>query len=423
MARLCASAIAVSLLLAATSGRAQDDGGDDPAEGKPANAPPAAGEGEPPEVDEGEPPEAGEPEPPAGGEPEAVAPPAAEGGEGAPDGEDATDEAEDANRLVAPPPDPTPRVAVLLLAARGAEPETADALTEVAIGAVAARGGATILGKEELQTQLGQGEARSMECVTSTACLGRVGVELGVDEVVAGTVGRRGETWVFNLNRIDIHSGELVGRAFREVEGDLGAVAAAIQEMVPGLYEVEEREPATLLVSANVQRAEITIDGVLVGIYRGEPVRLDDVSPGRHRVAVSAPGHADWARAVNVGEGSTLEIEATLEGLTAEPHRSPLLWVGTGLAVVAGVTGLAFGVKSQDEPGDGLTRVEAMRFVDDRERDARIAHVSFGVAAVGAATLVLGLLLSDFSGAESPPAHVGAAPLDGGALLRVEGSL
>ena len=153
----------------------------------------ARGQASEPEADREAQPEA-EPETEPETEPEPETEDAGEG-EG---GETARERAE---RLQAPPPDPAKRVAVLLLAARGVDPETADALTEVAIGALAARGGATILGKEEFQAQLGQGEARSMECVTSTACLGRVGVELGVDEVIAGTINKRGAAWVFNIDR------------------------------------------------------------------------------------------------------------------------------------------------------------------------------------------------------------------------------
>jgi hypothetical protein len=46
------------------------------------------------------------------------------------------------------------RVAVLILAAGGVDADSADALTELAIGSVASRGGIRIVGKEELQAQL-----------------------------------------------------------------------------------------------------------------------------------------------------------------------------------------------------------------------------------------------------------------------------
>ena len=108
------------------------------------------------------------------------------------------------------------RVAVLVLATGQVEAATADALTELAIGVVAQRGGIAIVGKEEFQALLGQSEEGSIECVSSSACLGRIGVELGVDELIAGTLGRREQVWIFNLNRIDIRSGVLAGRAFKK---------------------------------------------------------------------------------------------------------------------------------------------------------------------------------------------------------------
>jgi hypothetical protein len=329
-----------------------------------------------------------------------------------------------------PPPGPGPgetRVAILILAARGVDPEIADALTELVIGAVAQRGGATIVGKEEFQSQLGQGEERSMECVGSTACLGRVGVQLDVDEVVAGTVGRRGQAWIFNINRIDIRSGELVGRTFREVTGDLGAVAAAIQDAVPTLYEAVRR-PATLLVSANVDGAEVTIDGMLVGVYRGEPVAIPDVSPGRHEVTVSAPGHFEWQRAVNVAEGTSLQLEASLEAVRGPESAggiSPLFWTGMVVTIAAGATATTFGVLSRGDPPADASRAEAVRFVRNRRRDARIANASMGVAAAGVATAVIGLLLTDFGDEDEREERVdvGLAPVPRGGVLSVSGDL
>lgn len=320
------------------------------------------------------------------------------------------------------------RVAILVLAASGVDSELADALSEVVIGAVAARGGVSIVGKEEFQSLLGQGEARSMECVTSAACVGRVAVQLGVDEVIAGTVNRRGDTWVFNLNRIDVRSGELAGRAFSEVVGDLGAVAAAIQDAVPGLYE-QTLEPATLIVALTVDGAEVMVDGVLAGVSHGEDVRLSGLAPGRHEVAVIAPGHFEWRRAVQIQAGSTLQLDVSLEPVeVASSGISPLLWAGGGTVVASGIVGLAFGLRSQREPASGATRREALAAIDARERDARMAHVAFGVLGVGLVVAIVGVAMSDFAGEESNPeavivSSVDVLPMPGGAMLSVGGSL
>jgi hypothetical protein len=253
-----------------------------------------------------------------------------------------------------------------------------------------------------------------------------VGVQLGVDELLAGTVARRGNTWVFNLNRIDIRTGELAGRVFREVEGDVGAVADAVQSAIPEIYERVSR-PGRILVSANVDGAEVVIDDVLIGVYRGDDVTLSNVTPGRHQLVVSAAGYFDWTRVVNVAEGATMQIEADLEAPT--PRRdgggiSPLLWIGLGTGVVAGGLATYFGVSSQASREPGLSQAESVAFVEARQTEAIVASICIGVAIAGAAVAILGLFLSDFDGEESSPVEAGAAPLPGGGgLLSVRGRI
>ncbi len=316
------------------------------------------------------------------------------------------------------------RVVVILLASAGVDPETADALTELAIGAVATRGHVSIVGKEEFQAQLGHSEARSAECVSSTACLGRVGVHLGVDEIIAGTIARRGDRWIFNINRIDMRSGDLAGRVFQEVPGDVGALADAVQAAIPELY-TQVTDPAQLLVSTNVDGAEVVVDGVLIGVYRGEAVQLVDVAPGRHELVVTAAGYFDWTRVVNVAEGATMQIEATLE-VPDDPGESggisPLVWIGFGTAAVAGGMAIYFGVSSQQTLEGEATRAEALQYIDTRSTEATIANVSMVVAGAGLGLAIIGLLLSDFGGDEGG-VTAAAMPIEGGALLSLRGSL
>lgn len=328
------------------------------------------------------------------------------------------------------PPEDTPpprdstgrtRIGVLVLAVSGVDQDTADALTELAISAVARRGRVDIVGKEELQARLGQTEGGSIECVSSSACLGRIGVELGVDELIAGTVGRRGTTWVFNLNRFDIRSGELAGRVFQEIEGDVGALADGFEATIPNLF-AHELNPATITIAANVAGAEIHLNGVLVGVFRDEPVRIDNLRPGRHELRVSAGGYFDWERTVSLGEGTQLQVEATLESPDVESgtYLSPLFVSGLiGAGIGAGLA-IAFGVASQADPGNDVTRAQAFDFYDSRETEALIANVAWIGAGVGLGVAILGLVLSDFSD-DSPMASAMWTP--NGFSLSYGGSL
>ena len=315
------------------------------------------------------------------------------------------------------------RVAVLLLAAPGVDESVADDLTEVAIGAVAARGGVTIVGKEEIQARLGQGEARSLDCVTSAACVGRVGVQLDVDEVVSGTLNHHGTQWTFDLVRIDVRSGELLGRAYRELDGDLGVLAAAVQVAIPDLY-VEHRPTASLRVLAGSSGGRVLLDGLDRGELTNGTLRLDGLEPGPHALVVELDSSHRLTRDISLEGGATLQMELSQPVVLPPPpgvRISSLVWVGSGLALVGGGVALGFGLASRRHPADGSTRIAASAYLDDRERDARIANAGLVGLGVGAGMAALGFLLSDF-GTRSSSMRAELAPR-GHFMVFLEGSL
>ncbi len=305
------------------------------------------------------------------------------------------------------PESPQRRIAVLVMAGSEVDREIGDELTEVAIAAVAGLGRGQIVGKEELQARLGQEESSTRECLGSSACIGRLGVELGVDEVVAGTVGPRGGGWVFNLNRIDVRSAQTLGRVFREVEGDLGALARALREAMPELY-VERAATSTLVITVP-PAAEVFFDGAMTAVGREDgPVRLADVEPGPHEVVVQAPGFMRWRRTVRVEPGAMLQLEVELVPMRVPQDEglSPLVFVGIGVAVAGLALGTVLGVLSQRDFEQGGTRAEAIDFVDSRESEALGANIAFGVAGAGLVTAGIGLLLSGGDDAPSVSASV-----------------
>lgn len=324
-------------------------------------------------------------------------------------------------------PSEIPRIAVLMLPTGQVDPAMTDALTELLISQVAARDeDVRIVGKEEFQANLGQGDAGSVECVESVACLGRVGVQLGVAEVIAGTIARRdaadGAVWAFNLNRFDVRSGALLGRVFREVAGGLDAILDALEESFPELY-VRRVQPGRLVVRATIEGAEVLLDGTIVGVYSGEPVRRETVEPGTHTLVVRASGHRDFERELEVPEGATMVIEAALVR-AAEWEPSPLIFVGAGIATASLAAAIALGIASQASPEPALSMRETIEgFYPARELEAISANVLFGVAAAGAVLSIAGVLLS---GSREPEASergagVAVAPSREGAALIVRG--
>src|SRR5437870_9293872 len=112
-----------------------------------------------------------------------------------------------------------PKLAALILKTGTVDEELADNLTEVLISRLARRGDHEIAGKEELKTKLGVDDRAANECINNLGCMGRVGTELGVTLVVVGTLGRRGDDYLYNLNLIDITTGKVENRVFELVAG------------------------------------------------------------------------------------------------------------------------------------------------------------------------------------------------------------
>lgn len=311
------------------------------------------------------------------------------------------------------------RVVVLLMSVGAVEPQVADSLSEVLIGTLAARGGVTILGREEFQAQLGQGDAGTLECVSSLACLGRVGVQLDVEQVVAGTIARREGVWVFNLNRVNVSSGEVEGRVFREIEGDLAGVADALHEAIPELYEpLPSPDPTPepprqvtggLAVACNVDGAEVLLDGALLGSTAGGRLDRAGLEPGSHEVVVLASGYHRWGRTVRIDEASTAHVEVRLREAWDETVH-PVVWVAGAIAVAAFAAAIPLGVSSQDDLDLSLdnrramtpTRGEALTYYDDRAREALAANILFGVGAAAAVTALVSLFFPERARRDAP---------------------
>jgi len=335
----------------------------------------------------------------------------------------------------AEPTEPRRRVAALVLTTGDLDPAMASALSEVLIGALAARGGVTLVGLEELQAQLGQGDAGTLECIGSMACLGRAGVQLDVVEIVAGTLAQRDSRWVFNLNRVDLREGEIVGRVFREVEGDLGAVADALHAAVPELYAPPEPEPepeppippappepapGALIVRTPVTGAEVTVDGALVGLTASGGLS-HELPAGSYALEVGASGYHRWQRTVAVRSGAETRIEVALEEAWTETVH-PWVIVGASIAGAALGVGIGLGVASQErlslDPDNmrtgEISRAEAVAYYDARRAEALAANVLFGVAGAAAASAVLFLFFPERARVEG----VAVLPAPGGLTLR-----
>lgn len=117
-----------------------------------------------------------------------------------------------------------------------------------------------------------------------------------------------------------------------------------------------EAADAILKVRSNIQGAEVSLDGKVVGVT---PLTTY-VNPGAHQLRVTADHYDPFVRRIEVGEGKTLEVVANLA-----PGRGTAEWVGTagGRLYVDGQPRGLLPTRLPDlAPGEHTWRVEAPKF-------------------------------------------------------------
>jgi len=285
-----------------------------------------------------------------------------------------------------------PKMAALILKTGDVDEELADNLTEVLISRLARRGDHEISGKEELKSKLGVDDRAAADCMSNPGCLGRVGTELGVTRMVVGTLGKRGDDYVYNLNLIDIETGKVENRVFELValgKGQpLDPLIKAVQSTADKLLE-PKIEPGAVRVTSETRGAMVYLDEAFMG---STPVRRDGVEPGAHQLRVEKEGHVGWAKEIEVPAAATLEVKVPLAAL-AKRRTWPAPAAAT-MAVLAGLSGVV-GIVLDALALQGTTAATRVGALDDAQKryvEGLAGDVFLGAAAglaLTAAVIVL----------------------------------
>ena len=291
---------------------------------------------------------------------------------------------------------PTSRIGVVLLPRGTTDPSVADSLTELLIATVASRGATgsarvEIVGKEEFQAALGRDDAGTLECIESDACLGRMGRELRVGELITGTIrvdADDPDRFRFELYRLDVDSGTARGHVSHEIEGGLSNLLGALNTSVEELF-VERLDPGSVVLTMSPPDATVTLDEFPVLGVSGH-FRSDFIPPGDHTLVARAGGYRLIERVVHVEPGTTLMLDLSLTPRSSMASFSPLTWTlgGTTLASLGVAIGL--GLSSTSRPEGQLTMSETTAYFNARSDEALAANILYGVSAA----LVIGTVIA-----------------------------
>ncbi|HET6921875.1 MAG TPA: PEGA domain-containing protein [Anaeromyxobacteraceae bacterium] len=166
-----------------------------------------------------------------------------------------------------------------------------------------------VMGPDELERTHGRAAARKLsDCADDVKCLAEAARVLGAGRAVAGWLRQTESSYKVGVVHVDAKKGEAVASFTREVPIASRRLLAEVAAATPALLRGEKDAPGTLVVSCNVQGAEVTVGGA----PRGKtPVTLE-LRPGRYQVEVSKPGHIrqdpHWVE-VKAGEATRDEVK------------------------------------------------------------------------------------------------------------------
>jgi PEGA domain len=196
------------------------------------------------------------------------------------------------------------------------------------------------------------------DCTGEDRCLAAIGNRLGVDVMVAGSVGALGENFVLNIKAVDVASAKqsrrITTEPLRGTPDDLidSVRVAAYRLLAP------DQIHGSISILSDLLGGDVLIDGKRVG-QTPLPAAIDKVALGPHRVRVSAPGYAPFEETVEVRFQKSTRVEVRLmEDLSARDLMRPIAistatpwylrtWaiatIGIGAAVVGAIVGYQLG--------------------------------------------------------------------------------
>ncbi len=266
------------------------------------------------------------------------------------------------------------KIAVLELNARGLDADVARSITDVVAREVDRSGLFETLSTDDIRAMLQHEQSKMLVGCDDASCLAEIGGALGVAKLLAGNVGKIGETYVISLKLIDVRAAEVVNREERTVRGkadDLIAEARAAVKVL--LRPLMKKAEGALSLACSEEGAEVYVDDLMIGTT---PLPTRKLPGGYHALKVKKASFVVFAKDVLIEPGKTSRLEAVLipspEFIVGYEQRAStyrsLAWTFTALAVAS--AGAAGGLLVWNDGRLGDYRQDRKRYEEEGIGDA-----------------------------------------------------
>ncbi len=305
---------------------------------------------------------------------------------------------------------PKPAVAVNDFRAEGLEQSSARIITDRLRSELVNSGLFRVIERDEMDNVLReQGFQQSGACDDQN-CLVEVGQLLGVDRMIAGSIGKLGTLFTISMRLIDVGSGEIITTVAEDcrcsiediVSKSVPSLVQKLSQKLEGGAEPGSRAVAGILrVSSEPQGARLSLDGKVMG---STPFENTHLASGEYALQLELDGYEIKKDRILVDPKAPLKLTYQLDpmrkGGGAKPRRKGQLTrriaFGAGALLCAGA-GVFFGQKASSYYDDyeKLGRLTPAREFDNTwnnvekyQRLRTAAYIASSVTGVGFAVSI-----------------------------------
>ncbi|MHB8416533.1 MAG: PEGA domain-containing protein [Myxococcales bacterium] len=242
------------------------------------------------------------------------------------------------------------RLAVLDLKPLGAPPDVAHTLTGVIAEEAGKIPGVTAMSQAEIGALLGLERQKQMLGCGDESCLAEIGGALGAKQVISGSLGKVGGSFVLQLELVDTAHARVAGRESRTL-GDPGDLVMAARDLTHRLLTGQALDTTgKLKIVVAPGGAAVLLDGKRIGTSPlAAPIAMAE---GRHKLLVEKDGYVGYEATVETVPGQTLFNEVQLVSIApiaaARSHAAvrTLGWICLGVSAAAFASASYFGLQA-----------------------------------------------------------------------------
>jgi hypothetical protein len=242
-------------------------------------------------------------------------------------------------------------VAVMDLKPTGISKDTAQNLTQVLSVEIKKIEGTKVVARDDLVAMLLLEKDKRLLGCDDTSCMAEIGGALGVDKLIAGTVGKLADSFVTTLRLIDVRNIKVESRVTEAYKGAEDQLIRAVRHAGRRLFGIQPGQGGKLAISASQEGATVIIDGDEIGSLPMPPSEVDNV--GRHVIQVVKDGYLGWQSEVYVDPGETTAVWTALEEKPQKWYQKWWVWTIVGGVVLGGTTAMIYFLQPAQSPGHG----------------------------------------------------------------------